>query len=121
MYTYTHALQLNYRANGRRVTRHQGRGAQRQRATLQYFRTQETPRAPKDTRGIQKTPEGPGGKKGDRERHQGDHGAHGIHQGGAEGNTGGPERAARPEGPCVCWNAYNNNFYQAVLAIADQF
>jgi hypothetical protein len=78
IYTCAHALKLNYRPSGRRVSQYQERGAKRSMVTLNYSYTtvelkrhqghrrtrggvKETPEGLEGTRGIQiqETPEGP--------------------------------------------------------------
>jgi hypothetical protein len=107
-YTHTHALQLNYRANGRRVPRHQERGVQWPRATLNYYcanvgskrhqghrgtcgvrKESGTQEGPEGARGIQETPVGPEGTAGGSEETP-------I---GPGGTTGGSERAASQGDP----------------------
>jgi hypothetical protein len=97
---YIHALQTIEATDGgcHDTTRggHSGRGPHQTTTTLYlyYCRTQETSRAPEDTR-----TRGTGGDKGGSKRHQKDRRAHGgckKHQEGRRVNTGGSERAARP-------------------------
>ena len=73
MHAHMHALQpqLNYRAIGRRASRHQERGAQRPRATLNYncaINTAGPTRRERHRRargGIERDARGTGGTKGD--------------------------------------------------------
>jgi hypothetical protein len=82
-----HALQLNYRGNGRRAPWHHERGTQRPRATLTLKYNNTTTillQDPRDTKGTgrhtggsRETPEGPGGTRGMQEAPGGTERQHG--------------------------------------------